>query len=436
MAKTVLILAYHFPPLGGPATQRNVHLARLLPRFGYKPIVLTATPSRIDHWAPLDETVAHKLDDEVRVERIVVRESAPRVLRIERLLARNGGYARRFTKEAMEAAGRLVGRVDIMLVEFGPYALAQPASLYRPQTRDPVGRRPSGPLGARRNVADPTGIHRGVDRRRMRSSLRDAAGVIMNTSEAKRRVLEAFPELPASRVAAIPNGYDADEFPDTPAVPNALFPIVHTGSLHTELGLKHLRTARLRTVLGGMPCPGVDFLTRSPVFLLQAVERLLVTDPSARDDLEVLFFGPATAADRKVIESTPVSYWKGIQTHDETVAAIRSADLLFLPMQDMPVGHRAGLVPTKTYEYAASGRPILASVRSGDARDLLQSLPTASVVDPSDVAAMSRRIEISLKRWRLGEPTPRIDRRLLRAFEYSAVARQVAGVLDGALGAG
>ena len=270
----------------------------------------------------------------------------------------------------------------------------------------------------------------------MRSSLRDAAGVIMNTSEAKRRVLEAFPELPASRVAAIPNGYDADEFPDTPAVPNARFRIVHTGSLHTELGLKHLRTARLRTVLGGMPVPGVDFLTRSPVFLLQAVERLLVTDPSARDDLEVLFFGPATAADRKVIESTPVSYWKGIQTHDETVAAIRSADLLFLPMQDMPVGHRAGLVPTKTYEYAASGRPILASVPAGDARDLLQSLPTASVVDPSDVAAMSRRIEISLKRWRLGEPTPRIDRRLLRAFEYSAVARQVAGVLDGALGAG
>ncbi len=34
---------------------------------------------------------------------------------------------------------------------------------------------------------------------------------------------------------------------------------------------------------------------------------------------------------------------------------MRSADLLFLPMQNLPPGVRATIVPGKTYEYLASG---------------------------------------------------------------------------------
>jgi glycosyltransferase involved in cell wall biosynthesis len=433
MAKTVLVLAFHFPPLGGPATQRNVHLVRLLSHFGYEPIVLTATPSTTDHWAPFDVSVEQKLAANIEIERIVVAESTPRALRIERLLALNGSYARRFTKEAMDLPRRLGGRVDVMLVEFGPYALARSAARLARALGVPWVADLQDPWALDEMWLYPTALHRLVDRRRMRRALSDAEGVIMNTSEAARRVLDAFPALPADRVAAIPNGYDAHEFPELPAPRNPRFRVVHTGSLHTELGLKNRRTARLRAALGGMPVPGVDFLTRSPVFLLQAVDRLLLDDPCARDDLEILFLGPTTAADRSVIEATPVSRWEGIRTHDETVAAIRSADLLFLPMQDLPAGHRAGLVPTKTYEYAASGRPILAAVPPGDARALLESLPTAMVVDPSDVDGMAERIGAALRRWRAGEPPPRLDRHLLSAFEYHVIARQVAGVLDSAI---
>jgi hypothetical protein len=57
----------------------------------------------------------------------------------------------------------------------------------------------------------------------------------------------------------------------------------------------------------------------------------------------------------------------------ESVALIRLADLLFLPMRDLPPGVRVTIVPGKTYEYLASRRPILAAVSDGDARDLLES---------------------------------------------------------------
>ena len=37
----VLLLAYHFPPLGGPGTQRALKLVRYLPALGHDPAVVT-----------------------------------------------------------------------------------------------------------------------------------------------------------------------------------------------------------------------------------------------------------------------------------------------------------------------------------------------------------------------------------------------------------
>ena len=44
--QAVLMLCYHFPPVSAAGTQRNVAFARLLPRFGWKPIVLTVRTPR------------------------------------------------------------------------------------------------------------------------------------------------------------------------------------------------------------------------------------------------------------------------------------------------------------------------------------------------------------------------------------------------------
>src|SRR5439155_103041 len=93
-------------------------------------------------------------------------------------------------------------------------------------------------------------------------------------------------------VASVPNGFDAEDFAgEPPPRDDSRFRIVHSGYLHTDLGLRHRRTRRLRRVLGGMPVPEVDFLTRSGVYLLEAVDRLLAADPSLADVLEVHFVG-------------------------------------------------------------------------------------------------------------------------------------------------
>ena len=39
--KRILLISYHFPPIGGGGVQRNSEFARNLPNYGYEPLVLT-----------------------------------------------------------------------------------------------------------------------------------------------------------------------------------------------------------------------------------------------------------------------------------------------------------------------------------------------------------------------------------------------------------
>jgi hypothetical protein len=124
----------------------------------------------------------------------------------------------------------------------------------------------------------------------------------------------------------------------------------------------------------------------------------------------------------------------GYLPHGSTVELVRSADLLFLPMQELAGGARAGLTPGKTYEYVASGRPILAAVPPGDARELLEAAGTARICAPSDVAAMTSILREQVEKWRRGEPNPRLNQQVAARYERVVLTRQLAGVFDDVLG--
>ena len=94
------------------------------------------------------------------------------------------------------------------------------------------------------------------------------------------------------------------------------------------------------------------------------------------------------------------------------------ADVLFLPMYGVEDGFRTRIVPAKTYEYLASGRPILAALPEGDAKDFVLAAGAGQVVAPSDVesiaAAIERFVDVGHVESRaLAEDTLRFERREL-----------------------
>jgi glycosyltransferase involved in cell wall biosynthesis len=129
-----------------------------------------------------------------------------------------------------------------------------------------------------------------------------------------------------------------------------------------------------------------------------------------------------------VARRSPSITLHGYLSHRDSIALVRSADLLFLPMHKLAAGTRAGLVPGKTYEYLASGRPILAAVPEGDARDLLAQAPNTFLTSPDDVFAMAAIIEERVRAWASGRgPAPRDDA-LIAEFQHAELTNSLAAL--------
>jgi len=253
----------------------------------------------------------------------------------------------------------------------------------------------------------------------------------MSTEEAVSRVLRAFPELRRIPVVAVPNGFEPADFEGPfQARSDTTFRIVHTGYLHTELGRQMRHRSAIRRLVGG-DVRGVDIFTRSHIFLLEAIERLIADDPALAATIEVRLAGVLSAGDTEAAGRSAVVRALGFLDHTETVALMRSADLLFLPMHDLPAGVRATIVPGKTYEYLASGRPILAAVPEGDARDLLSSCRSALLCRPADAAAMADIVAGEIRRVRSNVPPPPPDPGVVGRYAYPRLAEKLAGIFDG-----
>jgi glycosyltransferase involved in cell wall biosynthesis len=427
----VLFLAYHFPPVGGAGVQRSVKFVRYLPAQGWEPVVVTGPLGSIGDSYLVDPTLGEELPPGLEVLRVRASEPPPpgaRRRRLERWTRAPSAWRRWWIAGAIEAARR-AGPVDAVLATMSPFDSAAPAAAIAAERGVPWVADLRDPWALDEMLVYPSRVHRRLERRRMRRSLASAAAVVMNTPEAAQEAARAFPEL-ARRVQAIPNGFDAADFAGpAPARDDRAFRIVHTGELHTRLGRAHRRTRLARRILGGA-VDGVDVLARSHVHLLAAVARLRAREPELAGGVELHLAGNLSDADRAVSDGGVVRE-HGYLEHARSVALLRSADLLFLPMHGLVDGARARIVPGKTYEYLAARRPILAAVPGGDARDLLAEAGGAAVCDPDDVDGLADALASMLRRFRAGEPVlppPRED--VVARYERRALTARLAAVLD------
>lgn len=429
--RRVLCLMYHFPPFGGAAVQRGVKFVRYLPEFGYEPVVLTGPGLASNWWTPRDESLESEVPEEITVHRLAGPEppsSGRWRAAVERRLMLPDPREKWWVENAARQRPEDLGDVDLVFGSLVPYATAEAAARLARTLGKPWIVDLQDPWALDEMWLYPTELHRRIDLRRMRKILAAADAVIMNTPEAVARVRYQFPELQSKIVVSIPNGFDAADFGgDPPQRPDPKFRIVHTGYLHTSQGLRLRRTRRIRRIVGGTAAP-VDILTRSHVYLVEAVNRLLADDPSLESLVEAVFAGVASEADLDVAARSPVVKMIGYVPHRETVALVRSADLLFLPMHDLPDGWRAGLVPGKTYEYLAAGPPILAAVPDGDARDLLAEAGNAYLCRPDDVNAMTHIIRAQIERFRKGEAPPAAREDVVARYERRRLTEDLANL--------
>ena len=409
-------------------------MARFLHELGWDQVVVTGGGATTDRWAPEDESLMAEIPSDLEVLRLPAAgepEGSSRWRgRAERWLFLRPRWSQWWIDGSTDLAARASGEFDLIYVWMQPYDSAFAGaeisrSLGKPWVAD-LG----DPWALDEMMVYPSGLHRRRDLARMGAQLGTAAAIVMSTPEAVRRLLAEFPRLADRPVVAIPNGFAAEDFDGpAPVRTDGTFRVVHTGYLHTELGLQHRRSLPLRRVLRGS-VPGLDILTRSHVHLVEAVNSLLASDPSLRDTLELHFAGVLTEADREIASRCSVVKLHGYVTHAESVELMRSANVLFLPMQNLPTGVRATIVPGKTYEYLASGTTILGAVPEGDARDILEEAGNAVVVRPDDVDGIAEALWGQIDAFRAGTPSPVTRPDVVARFEYRHLAGELASVFD------
>jgi glycosyltransferase involved in cell wall biosynthesis len=391
--------------------------------------VVTGPAGRGTRHAPIDASLADRVAPECRVVRVAGElPDDARPDRASRLLGRTSAFEQAWADACADAAlgAAAEAPVDAVLATMSPFATSRAAARVAAELRVPWIADLRDPWALDEMIVYPSRWHRSLELRRMRKSLASAALVIMNVPEAARALREAFPEL-AERTLSLTNGFDAEDFAGpAPARSDGSFRIVHTGSLHVELGLATKRRSGLRRVIGGERVP-VDILARSHVHLLRALERWRQEQPQEAESCRLELVGKLSAADRETVARSAVAdlvELPGYLSHAETIAALRRADLLFLPMHGLPRGERARIVPGKTYEYLGARKPILAAVPEGDARDFVLASGLGEVCDPDEVRP---RADFLRLRWhRRDEPPLAAPPEFFAQFERRRLAGKLA----------
>ena len=393
---------------------------------------MTGPGASTDRWSPSDSALLTELAADLHISRVTeaepgangrLREAAERWLRIPTPWSA-------WWSRSVGEAGRLAGEVDVIVATMPPYQTASGAASIARRNGKPWIADLRDPWALDEMTIHATGLHRRLERRSMCALLRSAAAIVTTTPEAALQIRRSFPELLNRPIVSIPNGFSAVDFEGSPPPrDDGVFRIVHTGSLHTDLGRRQSGITAARRIVGG-GATASDVLARSHVYLVQSIERLLARKPSLGSTIELHLAGVLSPADEAEAQRLPQARLHGHVGHADAVNLMRSAELLFLPMQKMPPGRRATIVPGKLYEYLGSQRPILAAIPEGDARDILTEAGTAHICDPDDVAGIMAAIEAELERWRAGDPVGQVPAAVLARFERRALAARYAALLD------
>jgi glycosyltransferase involved in cell wall biosynthesis len=414
MSRRVLFLAYLFPPIANSGTQRPLKFAKYLPQFGWEPLVVTA--QRVSEHRQ-DQRLLEDVPLDMRVVRVPMLS--------DRIGAVAGTLGLGMMKREMIAEG-ISWRLREHWKSPDLYALWRPTArraamkLYREVGFDAiyatgfpwtslltgmdVSKATGRPLVA--DFRDPWAIEDlyksddvSRDQEMEAEVVEHAAAVLSISSTMTERMIAAHPTVNPAKFYTIPNGYDPADMGKVKPWPRKRFRIVYTGVWKEGYGLDSL---------------------------YDVIEHVAKTDPALLSNVEVMAAGfePGPAHRRGLSDYIDEL---GVLSHEDAVALMRSADVLYL--RNFDGLRQEWCLPGKIFEYLATGRPVLAVTDpEGEAGRLITRIGGGVVIDPSNPKRLQEVLIDAFRRGTL--ETPAQDLSLLRAFERPALTRLLASVFE------
>lgn len=428
--KTVLMITYGFPPLGGSTVLRTVKFAKYLHHFGLNPIVSTVRKEK-EHLELGDTSFLIELPKSLKIYRScsVERHDLYRIL---------GGKKKQFsgdldpvqsknTDTLIYKVARISNSLLVPDAQIGwyPFAMKESMKIFErnhidviystspPQTahliakslaqkykkpwvadfRDPW--MPTALLPQKPFLLEKLNVHM------EKSVIEKATKIIVAWPNILNDMKERYDDFDMKKTVVINNGFDELDFLDI--IPKAFhkFTIIYTGKL---------------------------LAMRSAESLLRAIDLLLNEKPNLRNDIQIIFVGGPSPSTNSLLEEMSLSNVVAIIPHiphKESLSYLLGADVLFLnTLEDY--------VPGKVFEYLRSKKPILALVpEDTTVAKIVSSTKSGIVIDPTNTEEIKDAIFEMYKKYKKG--TLKLDREddsVIYQYERKELTRKLAEVLD------
>ncbi|MCH8147002.1 MAG: glycosyltransferase family 4 protein [Planctomycetes bacterium] len=444
--KNILFAAQYFPPCGGPAVQRAAKFAKYLPQFDYNPLVLTLAEEQIDRVRD------NSLQDDVKATEVYRCRSEQRLivdwsrkLRLHRVLSflvRPDRYALTWVPSARRMGQRIATEraVDAVYTCVGPFSGVLLGHQLKKRLGVPWVVDYRDPWVDNTAAIWPTRLHYWYERHQERRALEAADAIVVVTPTMKEVLAARYPQC-ADKIHVIYNGFDQQDLPDLrDSRPGNRLHIGFAGTLmeydSKPGGAQYGRLADAWLSLFGYRHGPKDPRTKSPYFLLHAVRALIDQHPALKNRIALSFAGSFGEKNRELVRQLGlenVVSIRGYLSHAEAIQLLADSDVLFLPMSTEPNGRRSYNMSGKIFEYAATRKPIIATVPAGDLHDWIQRARVGWCVDPCDVRGIKNLLVGLIDKKEAGTLCTDPDIEFIQGFERLELTRQLASLFDSLL---
>lgn len=352
--RRVLVITYYWPPTGGSGVQRWLKFAKYLPSQGWQPVIYT--PSNPEQIA-VDESLLAEIPDEVEVLKRPIRE--PYAI-YHKLMGR--GLAKGSGVNPINSQKKNWKQRLMLWIRSNLFVPDPRAGWVRPSVKFLCSYLEEHPVDVIVTTGPPQSVHligRGLHRRlgvpwvadfrdpwtkmfffenlpllpwvrrrhfRLEKSVLDEATAVISVTP---RVQADFASRTSTPVHLITNGYDESDFAaDLPERTDGKFRVVHTGLFASDGNPLELWNA-----LAGLCSESSEFAQRLEIRLAGKV------DPEIVDSIVEAGLG----AQLKLLGYLP---------HPESVAELRQADIILLPLRHGP--EYSKVYPGKIFECMAA----------------------------------------------------------------------------------
>lgn len=414
--RTILIIAYYFSPMGLSGVQRTLKFAKYLAQFGWKPTVLTVTPT--GYYAQ-DTTLLDELDgtgiEIVRAGSLdpnsffkkkgTIPLPSERMRKVFTFLSdfffipdNKIGWKRK----AMQAANALFDkkRFDVIFATAPPFTDFLIGAELSKKYKVPLVLDYRDPWHVYPFKFFPTPLHRWRHSALEKFVLQTSSRIVTTNRRVKELILKKYEFLEYEDVVIIPQGFDPADFEGITPVRTGKnkFIITHTGVFNGD---------------------------RTPRYFFQALQKIRTDHPELADAFEARFVGTFQDEYKKLakamgIESNIVS--TGYLNHGESVAELMNADALWLMLPNDTQS------PGKLYEYVGARKPILACIPDGFIKQAIVETGAGYLTGPNDVNGIAAAL-LEMYQQKQSGTLPVIPEEISSKYDRVQLTNELANIL-------